>query len=117
MLFRHTGFEKIESYRYWDEKNKSIDFEGLRSDLENAPENAVIVLHACAHNPTGCDPTQEQWIEISNIVKVFCNVFFNIDFMFIAFISCTLKIINLFYRRKNCFLFLIALTKDSHRVI
>lgn len=80
MLFRHTGFEKIESYRYWDEKNKSIDFEGLRSDLENAPENAVIVLHACAHNPTGCDPTQEQWIEISNIVKVFCNVFFNIDF-------------------------------------
>lgn len=69
MLFRHTGFEKIESYRYWDEKNKSIDFEGLRSDLENAPENAVIILHACAHNPTGCDPTQEQWIEISNIMK------------------------------------------------
>lgn len=71
MLFRHTGFEKIETYRYWDEKNKCIDFEGLRSDLESAPEGAVIVLHACAHNPTGSDPTQEQWIEISNIIKVF----------------------------------------------
>jgi aspartate/tyrosine/aromatic aminotransferase len=37
------------------------------------PENAVILLQACAHNPTGVDPTQEQWREISKAVKVIFN--------------------------------------------
>lgn len=35
-----------------------------------APEKSIVLLHACAHNPTGIDPTQEQWAEISDIVKV-----------------------------------------------
>lgn len=35
-----------------------------------APENAVVVLHACAHNPTGVDPSREQWKEIAEVVKV-----------------------------------------------
>lgn len=39
-------------------------------DLNAAPEGAVIVLHACAHNPTGCDPTQEQWQQIADVIKV-----------------------------------------------
>lgn len=34
------------------------------------PENSVILIQACAHNPTGVDPTQEQWKEISQVVKV-----------------------------------------------
>jgi aspartate aminotransferase len=29
----------------------------------------VILLHACAHNPTGVDPTHDQWKEISNLFK------------------------------------------------
>lgn len=33
------------------------------------PEKSIVLLHACAHNPTGVDPTQAQWIEISNIIK------------------------------------------------
>lgn len=37
--------------------------------LQNAPEGSIVLLHACAHNPTGVDPTQEQWKEISNVVK------------------------------------------------
>ena len=36
--------------------------------MQNAPEGAIILLHACAHNPTGIDPTQSQWAEISNVV-------------------------------------------------
>lgn len=36
---------------------------------QNAPSQSVILLHACAHNPTGVDPTPEQWKEISDIVK------------------------------------------------
>lgn len=37
-------------------------------DLKNAPAGSVIILHACAHNPTGSDPTPEQWNKIANIV-------------------------------------------------
>lgn len=60
-VFRAAGFETIKEYRYWDAKTRGIDMKGLLEDLNEAPEGAVIVLHACAHNPTGCDPTQEQW--------------------------------------------------------
>lgn len=44
--------------------------EGLLEDLSQAPENAVIILHACAHNPTGCDPSQEQWKQIADLMEV-----------------------------------------------
>lgn len=37
--------------------------------FQAAPEGAIVLLHACAHNPTGVDPTPEQWATISNIVK------------------------------------------------
>lgn len=42
----------------------------MLADLEEAPEGAVIILHACAHNPTGCDPTEEQWKKIAEVIKV-----------------------------------------------
>ena len=41
----------------------------MLEDLRNAPENAVIILQACAHNPTGVDPKPEQWKELSEIIK------------------------------------------------
>ena len=37
--------------------------------LRKAEPYSIVVLHACAHNPTGCDPTEEQWIEIGQIMK------------------------------------------------
>lgn len=39
-------------------------------DLENAPDNSVVLLHASAHNPTGCDPTTAQWISIAETLEV-----------------------------------------------
>ena len=36
---------------------------------QNIPEKSIVLFHACAHNPTGVDPTSEQWKEISDIVK------------------------------------------------
>ena len=38
-------------------------------DLENAPEGSIILLHTCAHNPTGVDPTPEQWHRICDVMK------------------------------------------------
>lgn len=37
--------------------------------LQAAPSKSVIMLHACAHNPTGVDPTGEQWEEIAKLVQ------------------------------------------------
>jgi len=33
--------------------------DGIVQDLENADDHSIFILHACAHNPTGCDPTKE----------------------------------------------------------
>lgn len=38
-------------------------------DLQRAPEGAIVLLHACAHNPTGVDPTPEQWRGILRTVQ------------------------------------------------
>lgn len=67
-VFRDSGLE-VRGYRYFDKSTVGLDFEGLKADLQAAPEQSIVLLHACAHNPTGIDPTHEQWKEISNIVK------------------------------------------------
>jgi aspartate/tyrosine/aromatic aminotransferase len=41
----------------------------MLQDLSDAPKRSVILLHVCAHNPTGVDPTQEQWKEIAKVCK------------------------------------------------
>lgn len=60
-----------KQYRYYDNATNSLDFRGLCEDLRAAPEKSVILLHACAHNPTGLDPSIEQWKEIAQLMKVF----------------------------------------------
>ncbi|KAI0318976.1 pyridoxal phosphate-dependent transferase [Amylostereum chailletii] len=67
-IFKDSGLE-VRGYRYFDKKTVGLDFEGLKEDLRNAPDKAIVLLHACAHNPTGVDPTPAQWQEISDIVK------------------------------------------------
>ncbi|KAF5356231.1 hypothetical protein D9756_003806 [Leucocoprinus leucothites] len=67
-LFQDSGLE-VRGYRYFDKSTVGLDFEGLKADLLAAPEGAIVLLHACAHNPTGIDPTPEQWATISDIVK------------------------------------------------
>ena len=41
----------------------------MLSSLQSAPSGSIILLHACAHNPTGVDPTQEQWVKIAEVIK------------------------------------------------
>lgn len=41
----------------------------MLEDINAAPNGSAFLLQACAHNPTGVDPTHEQWKEISNLVK------------------------------------------------
>jgi aspartate aminotransferase len=65
-IFENVGI-KQSVYHYYDPKTIGLDFDGFIAALENAPERSVFLLHACAHNPTGVDPTEEQWEAIAGI--------------------------------------------------
>ncbi|KAK4051899.1 Aspartate aminotransferase, cytoplasmic [Microbotryomycetes sp. JL201] len=54
-------------YPYYDPKTIGLNLTAFIDFLRNAPPQSVILLHACAHNPTGVDPTRDQWKEIAEI--------------------------------------------------
>ncbi|KAK6184627.1 hypothetical protein SNE40_007063 [Patella caerulea] len=67
-IFKHSGLN-VKSYRYYDPGTCGFDFKGAVEDISKIPEGGVVVLHACAHNPTGVDPKPEQWKEICQVMK------------------------------------------------
>lgn len=58
-IFSQAGL-KVNPYPYYDQKMKAIDFEGLIKSIDTMEENSLLVLHACCHNPTGCDLSEAQ---------------------------------------------------------
>lgn len=63
-IFEACGM-KIETYPYYNFETHSLDFGKMIDSLSKAEEHSVVVLHGCCHNPTGCDPTDAQWKELS----------------------------------------------------
>jgi aspartate aminotransferase len=59
----------VKEYTYYDPKTKGFDFAGMVQSLKKAAPGSVILLHPCAHNPTGVDPTVEQWKQICEVMK------------------------------------------------
>jgi aspartate aminotransferase len=57
------------TYRYLDHTGCNLDFKGLMEDIGNCPPKSIVLLHACAHNPSGVDPTDDQWQEILRVMK------------------------------------------------
>lgn len=60
---------KIETYPYYSREKHGFDFERMIAFLKNLPAKTAVILHACCHNPTGSDPTEEEWKEISSVMK------------------------------------------------
>ncbi|MDO9094342.1 MAG: amino acid aminotransferase, partial [Rubrivivax sp.] len=67
-LFTSAGFV-VEVYPYYDAATRGIRFDALLAALRAAAPGTVIVLHACCHNPTGCDLDTAQWEQIAAICK------------------------------------------------
>eukprot|EP00798_Chlamydomonas_sp_ICE-L_P003903 gene3903-13973_t len=67
-VFRKARIE-VKEYRYWKADTRGLDYEGLIADLKSATRGAIVLLHACAHNPTGVDPTPDQWGGILQVVR------------------------------------------------
>ena len=67
-VFGAAGLQ-VRQYRYFDKKTKGLDFNGMIADLRQATPGSTVLLHTCAHNPTGVDPTLDQWKEIARVCK------------------------------------------------
>ncbi len=67
-LFTNAGFV-VESYPYYDAATRGIDVQGMLAALERASPGTIVVLHACCHNPTGCDIGPAQWDQVVAAVK------------------------------------------------
>ena len=66
-IMKNAGLE-VARYRYFDPETRGFNYEGMMADLREAPEHSCFLLHACAHNPTGCDPTHDQWDAMSTLM-------------------------------------------------
>ena len=71
-IFKHSNLN-VETYNLYDKPSGSstlaVDVNAMTSCMKEAPAGSVFLVHACAHNPTGRDPTQEEWKEITNGLK------------------------------------------------
>jgi aromatic-amino-acid transaminase len=66
-LFEGAGFE-VGSYPYYEPASHAVDFQRMLSALNAAAAGTIVVLHACCHNPTGCDLTPEQWQQVIDVL-------------------------------------------------
>jgi len=67
-LFGSAGLASVY-YPYVDAATGRLDFDGMTAALKRLPEGAVVVLQACCHNPTGIDPTPEQWQALVDLMR------------------------------------------------
>ncbi|MFW7225577.1 MULTISPECIES: amino acid aminotransferase [unclassified Serratia (in: enterobacteria)] len=65
-VFSAVGLEVLE-YAYYDAANHALDFDGLLNSLKQAQAGEVVLFHGCCHNPTGIDPTAEQWAQLAEL--------------------------------------------------
>jgi len=59
----------FETYRYFDNETRGVDFDSMVSDLSRAKAGDVILLHGCCHNPTGANLDNQQWKIIIDLLN------------------------------------------------
>jgi aromatic-amino-acid transaminase len=67
-LFEYAGFT-VNTYPYYDPATHGLDFDAMITALGKLPAGAIVVLHACCHNPTGVDLTPQQWESVMATVN------------------------------------------------
>jgi aspartate aminotransferase len=59
---------RVERYPYYSATRHAVEIDRLLAHLDGLPAGAVVVLHACCHNPTGQDLTREQWSSVAAVL-------------------------------------------------
>lgn len=64
-IFAAAGV-KTDKLPYFNPETNGLDFVAFLAALNRLPAGDVVLLHGCCHNPTGIDPTPEQWKVIAD---------------------------------------------------
>ncbi|CCH62778.1 hypothetical protein TBLA_0I01180 [Henningerozyma blattae CBS 6284] len=75
-VFKNNGFRNISYYPYYSNEkivlkdwlNHLINIQKTDREVTSNSKPSCILLHACCHNPTGLDPTKEQWDQILDTI-------------------------------------------------
>lgn len=67
-IFRGAGME-VAQYAYFDAATNSLDFSSMKASLGHVRPGEAVLLHACCHNPSGVDPSVEQWKELAALLS------------------------------------------------
>lgn len=66
-IFQASGVP-TKSFSYFDDQTFSLDFDAMIATFEKIPAGDAVLLHGCCHNPTGVDPTPQQWRDIGYLL-------------------------------------------------
>ncbi|KPU59475.1 aminotransferase class I and II family protein [Pseudomonas fluorescens] len=66
-IFKASGYQ-VNRYPYYDARTGGVNFNALVDCLEKLPAQSVVVLHACAHNPTGAELSNSEWDTLSALM-------------------------------------------------
>ncbi|WP_288881571.1 aromatic amino acid transaminase [uncultured Kosakonia sp.] len=67
-IFEGAGFE-VSTYPWYDNETNGVRFAAFLEKLNSLPEQSIVLLHPCCHNPTGADLTPAQWDEVVEVLK------------------------------------------------
>jgi len=67
-IFSGAGFT-VNTYPWFDDQSKGVRFDSLLETLNGLPEQSIVLLHPCCHNPTGADLTNSQWDTVIEVLK------------------------------------------------
>lgn len=67
-IFAAAGLP-VKTYPYFDKATNGIAWQAMLDTLQQIPAGDVLLLHGCCHNPTGADPTPDQWQTIAQVTR------------------------------------------------
>ncbi len=67
-MFEGAGFT-VNTYPYYDAATGGLKFDAMLSAIDALPAKSIVLLHACCHNPTGVDLSQDQWKALTAVLK------------------------------------------------
>ncbi|MBP7485023.1 MAG: aspartate/tyrosine/aromatic aminotransferase [Aquabacterium sp.] len=67
-MFEGAGFQ-VNTYPYYDATTGGLKFDAMLSAIDALPAQSIVLLHACCHNPTGVDLSNDQWLRLIDVIK------------------------------------------------
>lgn len=58
----------LQPYPYYDTQRHVLQTDAMLDAMRAIPKGDVVLLHACCHNPSGLDPSEDEWRAISDII-------------------------------------------------